>query len=360
LGSQAVSIAVTISSFIESDIESYKALNSVDDYDTDPYDETYYLEMNELFAQIKAGTKATYVYTMKKVNDDEYVYMLDAEVPGSDFFSPIGSNCVIYDELQQAFDENIDTYSDVEYDEDFDLYLVSANSPINDPDTGVVIGVVGVDYSYEIVKPLIDQTVSLILTGYGLIVLVISLIVFNILISRYHAIGIDYLTGLFSKRYFDSHLRYNITDAKIRKQSLSLMMIDVDDFKLINDDFGHLRGDKVLKVVAENLRKSIRRMDTCARYGGDEFSIILPDAHIEEAVTVAQKIINTMNQLVVVDADNKAIPISVSIGISEWNETMTPEKLVNNADQAMYTIKKSGMTKIAIFKENKVEQIKRK
>jgi len=358
LGTQAVSIAVTISSFIEDDIDSYEALNAVDDYETDPYDEAYYLEMLDLFAQIKAGTKSTYVYTMKRVNADQYVYLLDAEEPGSSHFSPIGSDCTIYDELLQTFDQNIETYSDMEYDEEFDLYLVSANSPINDPDTGEVIGVVGVDYSLELVKPILDQTITLILAGFGMIVLVITLIIFNILVARNHAIGIDYLTGLFSKRYFDGHLRYNITDAKVRKQPLSLMMIDVDDFKMINDDFGHLRGDKVLKIVAENLRKSIRRMDYCARYGGDEFSIILPDAPIEEAVSVAQKILNTMNALVVYDDDKRVIPISVSIGISEWNETMTPEELINCADRAMYTIKKSGKTKIAIFKEDKVEQVK--
>jgi len=357
LGAQAVSVAVTISSFIESDIESYQALNAVDDYDTDPYDETYYHEMLDVFAQIKAGTKATYVYTVKRVNQDQYVYLLDGEEPGSAHFSPIGSNCLIFEELLQAFDENIETYSDMEYDEEYDLYLVTANSPINDPDSGEVIGVVGIDYSSELVKPIIDQTISLILTGYGLIVLVLSLIIFNILVSRYHAIDIDYLTGLFSKRYFDSHLRYNITDAKVRKQPLSLMMIDVDGFKLINDDFGHLRGDYVLKIVAENLRKSIRRIDICARYGGDEFSIILPDAPIEEAVTVAQRILKTMNELVVYD-DEKVIPISVSIGLSEWNEAMTQEELINSADRAMYTIKKSGKTKIAVFKENKVDQVK--
>lgn len=358
LGTQAESIAVTISKFIEADIAQYEALNAVEDYETDPYDEAYYLEMLDLFAEIKAGTKATYVYTMKRVNADQYVYLLDAEEPGSAYFSSIGSECVIYDELLRSFDENIETFSDMQYDEEFDLYLVSANSPINDPDTGEVIGVVGVDYSSELVKPIIDQTKTLILTGFGMIVLVLSFIIFNILVARNHAIGIDYLTGLFSKRYFDSHLRYNITDAKVRKQPLSLMMIDVDDFKMINDDFGHLRGDKVLKIVAENLRKSIRRIDYCARYGGDEFSIILPDAPILEAVSVAQKILNTMNALVVYDDEKKVIPISVSIGICEWNETMTPEELVNNADRAMYTIKKTGKTKIAIFNEDKVQQIK--
>lgn len=360
LGIQGSQIAITISQFIEDDLESYKELNSVEDYDSDYYDVVYYEKMLNLFSQIKEQTQSTFVYTVKRVSESEYVYLLDGEDPSSESFSPIGSDCVIYDELYQAFNEKMVTHSSVLYDEEFDAYLVCANAPIIDPFSNQVVGVVGVDYSYDMIKPMLKETLILIITVAGLIIIIFTIIFYNIMESRNHAIGTDYLTGLFSRRYFDNHLRYNIIDAHVRKQPLSVMMIDIDDFKAINDTLGHRTGDQVLKKVADSLKTSIRRSDICARSGGDEFLIILPDATVDESIRVAQHISESIVTLSVMDEEQRIIPIVLSIGISEWHEGMTREELVDQADKAMYSIKKSKKEKIGYFKDNSYERVKRK
>jgi diguanylate cyclase (GGDEF)-like protein len=236
-------------------------------------------------------------------------------------------------------------------------YLVTGFSPINNPDTGEVVGVVGVDFSYSTIVPLLNRIRNVIFIGYLSIVLILSIIFYNLFESRVEALNTDYLTGLFSKRYFDRHLQFNILDTKFRNQPMSLIMMDIDAFKDINDHFGHQMGDKILKAVGDIVRRSIRTSDICARYGGDEFSIILPNAEISHSLLVAEQIRDGMRELTVLKECEKILPVSISIGIAAWEKGMAGEDLVNHADLALYQSKRESNGKISVF--NKEEKKKK-
>lgn len=351
LGKTAMDISVTISRFIESDIEQYDALNSIDDYSVGNYDETYYQKMAEIIHNIKNETGALYIYTLKYGNENEFIYVLDAEDPSSENFSPLGSTEPVWEELVTCYEQGIATFSAADYDSVWKVTMVTGLSPIIDPETQTVIGVVGVDFDYTVIRPLLTRLGTLIIFGSSLFVLALAIMFFHLTEARNEALEMDYLTNLFSKRYFDRHLRISIIDARHRNQPLAMMMIDVDSFKSINDQFGHLVGDKILSQTAKILRASIRNSDICARYGGDEFSVILPDATPVQAKAVGERILE--NILLYQNSSEKidAVPLTLSIGIAEWKDELTPDELINRADSAMYQSKSNGKNKITLFEK---------
>jgi len=153
----------------------------------------------------------------------------------------------------------------------------------------------------------------------------------------------DSLTGLFNRRYFDSTLRSEITRAKRNSHTLSLILIDIDNFKYLNDTFGHPYGDDFLVYVAESLKQSVRRAnDTIFRLGGDEFAIILSNMTPEDSVTVCSQIQNqfkTHNK-----HDNVTLSMSVVSISSTHNSAL--ENIISTADQALYQAKENGKNQI--------------
>ncbi len=158
---------------------------------------------------------------------------------------------------------------------------------------------------------------------------------------------IDDLTEIYNQRYFREMLKLKYMESKRYNFPLSLIMIDIDDFKDINDTYGHLAGDYVLKKVAELIKKSVRNVDIVARYGGDEFVVILPHADLESAKKVAERIQKNIHNYEFWYELNP-IKISVSIGISSIDkEIIKDEKeLLKFADNALYEVKKRGKAKI--------------
>lgn len=152
---------------------------------------------------------------------------------------------------------------------------------------------------------------------------------------------IDSLTHLYNRRYFDSYLEHEQEKLKRKKSGLTIMMIDINNFKRINDTFGHTTGDHVLRECAKILAGCIRKSDVVARYGGDEFTVAVHEygeqkdyariliARIEEQVA-------TWNLL----AENHDTPISLSFGYAPLNKDDTLLEVINRADQAMYKDKK--------------------
>jgi len=126
----------------------------------------------------------------------------------------------------------------------------------------------------------------------------------------------------------------------------------VDSFKGINDQFGHQSGDKVLKEIADLLKKSTRRSDVCARYGGDEFAILLPDSDLENSRIVARRIIENLEHIQFRPNETTAIDLSLSIGISLWESGISKEELESRADQAMYHSKEQGKNRISEFRDD--------
>lgn len=152
----------------------------------------------------------------------------------------------------------------------------------------------------------------------------------------------DSLTGLPNRLYFNDRLAWAIQYAKRNKEKLAIMFIDLDGFKSINDTFGHETGDMVLIEVATRLKSCIRSVDTLARIGGDEFTVVLNQLKDEKnASIVARKFIEKLREPVVVN--NCTINLSISIGISTYpNDGEEPLCLINKADMAMYEIKLNG------------------
>jgi|GEM_PF-1043951 len=160
----------------------------------------------------------------------------------------------------------------------------------------------------------------------------------------------DLLTGLPNRILFDDRLKQAIAAAKRDKiHKLSLMYMDLDNFKKINDSFGHAAGDLVLKEVASRIQDCLRESDTAARMGGDEFVVLLPGIEApDDAMIVAKKIRHALCQPI--DLGKHGLTVTTSIGIADYPEHGSEEEaLLKNADAAMYHAKESGRDTVCIF-----------
>jgi len=161
----------------------------------------------------------------------------------------------------------------------------------------------------------------------------------------------DSLTGLPNRKLFSDRLGIVLAQAKRNKKKVGIVMLDLDNFKDVNDTLGHDVGDTLLKAVAERLSGTLRKSDTVARFGGDEFVLIFPDMEvIEEAIQVVQKIIDRFHKPFLIDAHQ--LVVTTSIGIAVYpNDGMDEEILMKNADIAMYQAKQAGRARYQLYKE---------
>ena len=162
----------------------------------------------------------------------------------------------------------------------------------------------------------------------------------------------DGMTHLINHQHFLELLSKEVSRAGRYKHSLSLLMADIDLFKGINDEFGHLAGDRVIKAVAGSLQQEIRESDHVARYGGEEFAIILPDTEIQDAYTVSERIRKTIESLRIKHEDN-LIHFTMSFGIASFQieESPASDELIKRADSALYQAKKLGRNQCCVFGE---------
>ncbi|OFZ67196.1 MAG: hypothetical protein A2V79_01180 [Betaproteobacteria bacterium RBG_16_56_24] len=162
----------------------------------------------------------------------------------------------------------------------------------------------------------------------------------------------DKLTGLRNRRLFDERLAEEILRAARYAKPLSLLMLDIDDFKRINDTHGHPAGDKVLQSLGQLLRGQLRQMDFAARYGGEEFTIILPETDFVGAKLVAERIRRAVAKLPIKLPDGREIDLTVSVGVACFPVCGDKaESLVEHADQALYTAKQEGKNRACLYRE---------
>jgi diguanylate cyclase (GGDEF)-like protein len=153
----------------------------------------------------------------------------------------------------------------------------------------------------------------------------------------------DDLTGIWNKRYFRRQLPQEIERARTFNVALSLLLFDIDDFKQINDNFGHVMGDVVLSELCGVVRETLRPTDILTRFGGDEFAIILPHTDRAGAMAVAERLQKKLRALTIPTDDEASIQCSVSIGIAEFvREDVTANDLVRRADEKLYLSKRHG------------------
>ena len=130
-------------------------------------------------------------------------------------------------------------------------------------------------------------------------------------------------------------------------RAFTLLLIDIDHFKTVNDTHGHLVGDRVLADLAETLRQTMRSMDTLARFGGEEFACMLPGTTLDEAGALADRIRHVISTLIFA-LDGDRLAVTVSIGVAQWHSHETIESVIQRADQALYKAKAGGRNCIAL------------
>jgi len=158
----------------------------------------------------------------------------------------------------------------------------------------------------------------------------------------------DPLTELYNSRHFYAQLEDEIGRSERYVHPLSLIFIDIDKFKGVNDTYGHMIGDQTLLLIAQKIRVSLRLQDTAYRFAGDEFTIILPETTAENASFVADRIQAEMDKKSLVIREKEIAKITLSMGIAEYQRNEEKEQFVHRADVTMYEAKKRGGNDIAV------------
>jgi len=165
------------------------------------------------------------------------------------------------------------------------------------------------------------------------------------------------LTELYNSRQFYSQVEQEIGRSNRYEHPLALLLLDIDLFKDYNDTYGHLEGDKVLQRIGKIITSCLRRMDTAYRYGGEEFTILLPETKAAEAVTVAERIRTGIYKAKFKPLPGKKISITVSVGVTEYLQNESISEFIQRADQAMYLSKKEGRNLVSpLIREKEVKQ----
>jgi two-component system cell cycle response regulator len=157
----------------------------------------------------------------------------------------------------------------------------------------------------------------------------------------------DALTGLYNRRYMESHLDTLVEQAATRGKPLTLLVLDIDYFKSINDTYGHDAGDDVLREFAIRIKKSIRGIDLACRFGGEEFVVVMPETDMAVATMVAERLRRRIaTEPFPIEQGKRLIEVTISIGLAALGATETPAGVLKRADQALYRAKRDGRNRV--------------
>lgn len=157
----------------------------------------------------------------------------------------------------------------------------------------------------------------------------------------------DPLTGAYNKRFFYEILENSFEDFKRYGKKFSIIFIDIDNFKKINDHYGHITGDLVLKTLVMSIKKTLRKNDLVFRFGGEEFVVLLPETDAEQAIEIAKRIREAVAKEQIEINPNQTLSITISCGVAAINkDIVTPQDLIEIADNAMYQAKKEGKNRV--------------
>jgi two-component system, cell cycle response regulator len=159
----------------------------------------------------------------------------------------------------------------------------------------------------------------------------------------------DALTGLHNRRYMESHLATLVEQAVARSRPISILILDIDYFKTINDTHGHSAGDEVLKEFSRRLKKAVRGIDLACRYGGEEFVVVMPDTDIAMATSVADRLRKRIAaELFPINQNTRTVQATISIGIAAMRSSEdSPADIIKRADRALYRAKREGRNRVA-------------
>lgn len=160
---------------------------------------------------------------------------------------------------------------------------------------------------------------------------------------------VDGLTGVYNRRYFELEIERYYRQSVRTQNDLSLIILDVDHFKLYNDHYGHLKGDDALKAVASVLKNNTRRpLDSAFRYGGEEFAVLLPNTPIDAAAKIAKKIVDDIAALKVPHEPSAFKVVTASAGVSSNLETKSTSQFIDAADEELYRAKENGRNRVCV------------
>jgi len=166
----------------------------------------------------------------------------------------------------------------------------------------------------------------------------------------------DGLTGLANYKAFYEILEKELWRYRRYGGQITLIMVDIDNLKKINDAYGHRVGDRVIKEISKKIRSCIRQIDTAARYGGDEFAVILPNTSLEEGMVVAERMVSTVSNSPIM-CKKEQIAVSISVGLGQYDADISPEDITSRSDEALYTAKQAGKNTVRIFEPVKKRKL---
>lgn len=166
----------------------------------------------------------------------------------------------------------------------------------------------------------------------------------------------DPLTSLYNRRYFEDEVSKQILALKAKNSPYSVLMLDADFFKKVNDTYGHKTGDKVLIELASTAERALRDNDIVARYGGEEFVIFLPGIKVEDGRGVADRLRQSISMQTVYSDDNTPVKFTVSIGVSSSEISDNVDMLIKTADEALYNAKQNGRNRVEVFEQKDLEK----
>lgn len=223
------------------------------------------------------------------------------------------------------------------------IIFISARADTIDKITGLELG--AIDY---ITKPF---NLGELRARIGVVLRIIELQEKNLALANY-----DELTGLINRRHFFELFKREILQAKMKSHVMALMLLDVDHFKSINDTYGHLAGDVILKQTGKILRENLYPLDVAARYGGEEFTVLMPDTSLDKAKKAAERLRGIIDRWQWVVSDN---PLSVTISIGlvalDPNHIIDSRDMVGKADAALYAAKHKGRNCVVCWNETDTE-----
>jgi diguanylate cyclase (GGDEF)-like protein len=166
----------------------------------------------------------------------------------------------------------------------------------------------------------------------------------------FHEAITDGLTGLFLKRYFQIQLEIELKRVQRHRRPMSLLMLDIDHFKAINDTYGHVKGDVILREVSRLVKSCVRETDIASRYGGEELAVILPETPSLEAAAIAERMRKEIAALRF-PHDGTELSITMSVGVHsvEGGAEARSEEVIQKADAALYEAKKSGRNRVCVW-----------
>jgi diguanylate cyclase (GGDEF)-like protein len=162
----------------------------------------------------------------------------------------------------------------------------------------------------------------------------------------------DGLTGLVNHKTFYEILEKELWRSRRHGGQISLLMVDVDNLKKINDVYGHRAGDKAIREISRRIKECIRQIDTAARYGGDEFAVILLNTSLEGASVVARRMVEAVANSPTI-WNKEQVKLSISVGLSQYDADNSPEDITSRSDQALYAAKQAGKNTVRIFESVK-------